>query len=294
MIAALSSTHTLSPLWFAVDADRTDDPLEPGRGWKARLDAEHASGVTASDFRYNRLSAEASYYFTVGPGILATRIRGGWVGGSGSTAEAVGVPGLSDMLLHPRKQFYSGGSQSVRGYGENQLGPRILTIDPARLLAADTTETGCTARSIETGTCDPNVAPSSDFVPRPLGGNTLFEASIEYRLPVTDWLTAAAFVDGATVGDAGLDVPPGVRRAITPGFGVRYRSPIGPVRVDLGIRPALDERLPVITQFVDDNGDLQLIRLAEHKQFDLTESSGGFLGRVFSRLQLHLSIGEAF
>jgi outer membrane protein assembly factor BamA len=293
-IGALSGSQSLSPLWFSLTVDRSDDPLEPSRGWTARLDAEHASVATASDFRYNRVSAEATYYSPFGPGVFAARIKGGWVRGIASTAAAVGVPDASDMLLHPRKQFYSGGSQSVRGYGENQLGPRILTIGPDLLLSADTTSTGCTDATIANGTCDPNVAASDDFVPRPLGGNSLIEGSLEYRIPLGKLFTVAAFVDGATVGDSGLDVPPGVRQAITPGFGMRYRSPIGPVRIDLGIRPRLNEPLPVVTQIEDENGDLQLVRLTTPKQYDPVGSSGGFFHRLFSRLQLHLSIGEAF
>ena len=38
-------------------------------------------------------------------------------------------------VLHPRKRFYAGGANSVRGYAENQLGPRILTIDDSTLRA---------------------------------------------------------------------------------------------------------------------------------------------------------------
>jgi hypothetical protein len=66
------------------------------------------------------------------------------------------------------------------------------------------------------------------------------------------------------------------------------------VRVDLGIRPRLNEPLPVITQIEDENGDLQLVRLTTPMQYDPVGSSGGFFHRLFSRLQLHLSIGEAF
>ena len=36
--------------------------------------------------------------------------------------------------------------------------------------------------------------------------------------------------------------------AITPGFGIRYYSPVGPIRVDLGINPSLAEDLAVVTE----------------------------------------------
>jgi hypothetical protein len=122
----------------------------------------------------------------------------------------------------------------------------------------------------------------------------VFAASIEYRLPLSETVVGALFVDGASVGDADLNVPAGPRRAITPGLGIRYRSPIGPIRVDLGVRPDITEELPVVTQLPGEDGELHLVQLTTLKQYDPVEASGRFLRSIFSRLQLHLSIGEAF
>jgi outer membrane protein assembly factor BamA len=297
-ITALSGRHSLSPLRLLVRTDRSDDPLEPRAGWIGRIEAEHASIVTASDFRYNRLTLEAIHYLSIGSGVLATRLRGGWVRGSAGTGAAVGIPEATGLLLHPRTRFYAGGSRSVRGYGEGQLGPRILTVDPALLLAVDSVEVGgvgepCTPVELGSGTCDPEVLESSDFTPRPLGGTSVLEGSLEYRLPLSASLWAALFVDAASVGDAGLDVPSGIRRAITPGVGVRYASPVGPIRVDLGVRPTHVEMLPVVTQVESDGEGLRLIQLEAPMRYDPTQG-GGFFRRLASRLQLHLSIGEAF
>ena len=55
-----------------------------------------------------------------------------------------------DDVLHPRKRFYAGGSQSVRGYGENQLGPRILTLPRGFLIYATDRERRPVTRSSET------------------------------------------------------------------------------------------------------------------------------------------------
>jgi outer membrane protein assembly factor BamA len=52
--------------------------------------------------------------------VLATHVRLGFV------RPLTGL--IGDAVLHPSKRFYAGGSQSVRGFGENQLGPRILTL----------------------------------------------------------------------------------------------------------------------------------------------------------------------
>jgi hypothetical protein len=82
--------------------------------------------------------------------------------------------------------------------------------------------------------------------------------------------------------------------ALTPGFGVRYASPVGPIRVDLGIRPALVENLRVITDAPQANGTARLVELDSLKTYNPLEGSGSGFHRLLSRLALHLSIGQAF
>jgi outer membrane protein assembly factor BamA len=175
-IEALAQPHQLSPVMLLGRIERTDDPLAPNVGFQARVELEHASRATMSDFMYQRAAGEASRYFPIGrSSVLAARVRAGWVRALDGTAEALGVPQGEVEILHPRRRFLAGGSRSVRGYAENQLGPRVLTI-PAHELTAptDTTDTpACTTASIVDLSCDPNAARSEHFTPRPLGGNTL-------------------------------------------------------------------------------------------------------------------------
>lgn len=299
-IGALRAQHKLSPLVLTAMAERADDPLAPTRGYNLRLDLEHASTFTASDFRYNRVSAEASKYMPRGRSVFAVHTRAGWVNPLESTADAIGIEtdiGATDRgILHPRKRFYAGGARSVRGFGENQMGPRVLTIDPNRLITP--TDSGsiaaCTTATITDGTCDPNVAASREFIPRPLGGNSVIEGSVEYRFNLTSQLRAAVFVDAGAVRGQRLNLPPGNRSAVTPGFGVRYASPIGPVRIDLGIRPRLAEVVPVVTQFMGSDSILHLVQLKTPKMYNPLDGPHGFLRGLTSRLQLHLAIGEAW
>ena len=296
IIETLRQTNNFSPFIVTLRADRTDDPLMPTTGYTVRFDAEHASALTASDWRFNRVEADVAPYLKLGRGSLAVRGHVGWAKGSASTLTALRVEDADEVLLHPRVRFYGGGARSVRGYGEGQLGPRVLTIDPAKLIDIDTaaSEPACTLASIADRTCDPNVAPSSDFVARPVGGNSIFEGTVEYRFPLTKSLGAAFFVDAGRVGSAQLDIKLPARSAVTPGIGFRYLSPIGPVRVDLGWRPKRVEELPVITQAGDSITNLRLINLNIPKRYDETEGQRGFLGKLTSRLQLHLYIGEAY
>lgn len=296
-IAALRSRQRLAPLGLSFFSDYSDGPLAPTRGYTARLDVEHASGVTLSDFRYHRVSAEATYYHPLGQGrrrVLAGRLRGGWVAPLESTAPALGVGPAEEResLLHPRKRFYAGGARSVRGYGENQLGPRILTVAPEALL--DTGNGGCTPAELADGSCDPNHAPADAFEPRPLGGRTVLEANLEYRFPVWRQLGGAVFVDGGLVAGPGERVFAEGRSAVTPGFGIRYQSPVGPIRADLGFRPRLAETLPVVTELRDADGGRRIVRLQTPRRWDPLEDRDALWRQLLGRLTLHLSIGQAF
>jgi outer membrane protein assembly factor BamA len=292
LIAALRDGQTLSPAAISFFADRSDDPLAPTEGFHIRVDAEHASALTLSNFRYNRATAEYAHFFPIGEGrVLAGRVRGGWVRGLGSSGPALGLPDELE-LVHPRKRFYAGGSRSVRGFGESQLGPRILSIG-AGVLTAEEDEggAGCSAAQLEDGSCDPSAVPSDQFVPRPLGGERLLEANVEYRFPLFGAIGGAVFVDAGWLGGGELDAS--AESAVTPGFGFRYASPIGPVRIDLGIRPQGSDELAVVTEIVAADGERRIIRLDEPKLFDPLEGRSG-IGKLLSRLTLHFSIGQAF
>jgi outer membrane protein insertion porin family/translocation and assembly module TamA len=92
------------------------------------------------------------------------------------------------------ERFYAGGLNSVRGYGRWRVGP----------LADD----------------------------HPLGGKSLVEASVELRHPITETIGAAVFVDAGQVALPSFDFPFD-DLDYGAGFGVRYRSPVGPLRLDL-------------------------------------------------------------
>jgi outer membrane protein insertion porin family/translocation and assembly module TamA len=297
-IGLLRNRNALSPVSVDFYMDRANDQFNPSDGYTARADFEHASKYTLSDFRYNRASGEMTIYRPIGKSVLAARLRGGWVRALSSTS-TTNVNGLSD-ILHPRKRFYAGGANSVRGYGENQLGPRILTVDPQKLI----TEAGCTTAQISDGTCDPGAShvdttgkttrvTSSEFNSLPTGGTSLLEGSIEYRFPfVMKNLQAAVFLDAGYVGAGSSSVTNG-KAAVTPGFGVRYLSPVGPIRVDLGFRPSVTDELTVITEVVDPDGTHRLVQLKTPLNYNPVADGSG-ISKLLNHFALHLSIGQAF
>ena len=298
-VRVIAQRHPLSPIALVTRYDGTNSAFTPTRGVRGRVEFEYASRLTASDYQYGRATGTASTYFrTSRTTVLATRVRFGFVRALPGNNRTLGIPGdTASLVLHPRKQFFAGGSQSVRGYGENQLGPRVLTIDPAKLTDTSRT-TACTIGQVTDGSCDPNQPGirARDFQPRPLGGTSLAEASVEYRFPITfaQGLTGAVFVDGAVVGTRRFSDLFGATGAITPGFGVRFTTPVGPVRLDLGVRPRTVDDLPVITQVTDSTGHLQLVTLKTRRRFDESETTGRSLRKVLNRLTLHLAIGPAF
>jgi outer membrane protein assembly factor BamA len=295
VIQGLRGRRSLSPVSLDFHVDRSDHALAPTAGYRIRVGVEHASDLTLSDFAYHRASGEASYYrsFVRWPEhVVAGRFRAGWVGALDPADEELRVDETGLSLIHPRKRFFAGGARSVRGFQENRLGPRVLTVPRDVLLEEDR----CTSEEIAQGTCDPNLAPVDAFFPRPLGGSSLLEGSVEYRFPIGT-VTAALFLDGAVVGGRVGGLVQDAAARVTPGFGVRFASPAGPIRIDLGIQGRPTAELPVVTETETEvtNGVIQreLVRLETLRRYDPLEDRG-FVGRMLGRLTLHFSIGEAF
>ena len=326
-VSALAGNQRLSPLALTMSLNRTGNPFAPTQGFNAQVELEHASAFTISDFRYNRAYGQGAIYRQAMGGIVASRLRLGLVRALASTGEATGV-GAANGILHPRKRFYAGGAQSVRGFGENQLGPRVLTIPSDVLTGRFDSITVNAANPALKDTvvfyrrCDPRtqaegiagcplddvvVGPLGDtvkisnknYIPRPLGGSRLIEANVEYRRRLWGALSGAVFVDGAVVGGgaAGDQRERNLLKAtgaITPGFGVRYQSPVGPIRVDIGYNPPISEELRVITdEQVAEGGSRR--RLVELRRDGEAAKRTFKRGRaVLNAVTLHLSIGEAF
>ena len=283
-VDALARRQRLAPIGASAWIDRADDLEAPTRGYTAVVDAEHASGATGSSFAHERIGADGAYYRAFGrsavegdkfPKVLALHGRLGWVRPRG--------------ILHPRARFYAGGMQSVRGFAENELGPQVLQARRSSLMAA-----GCTDATIESGACDPSGIPSSEFFTRPTGGSSVMEGSAELRVPFGSKLGGVLFLDGAYVGTGGLDSPARPRGAITPGGGMRYRSPLGVLRLDVGVRPVGARSLPVVAAFTDAAGSERIVRLSREKSYSPIEPNPGALRSLARRLVVHFAMGQAF
>lgn len=130
-------------------------------------------------------------------------VRANWFKGLGERSRLIlrGEVGstFTDALVEipPTLRFYAGGDRSVRGYEFREIGPRIV---------------GASGRD--------------DFA---LGAKNVVTTSVEYEQYLNDTWGFAAFVDAGSAFDNQLDR---LRKGI--GLGLRWKSPIGPLRVDVG------------------------------------------------------------
>ena len=305
-ITTLSKPRWLTWMNVTFARSRTDAVLNPTRGYRLTVEAEHGSRLTGSEWAYYRAQSELSWYQRLGRrNVLALRLRGGLVRPIGAGIEGPRGSDFSreDPVTHPLKRQYAGGAFTVRGYGQNLLGPKVLLVEAdSALLPA------CFPQVISednTWICDPNSGnlSSADLFPRPVGGENSVVANVELRVPFSPqrW-SGVVFIDVGQVWTKGSQFETTKQLAWSPGFGIRYHSPVGPLRLDIGYNTGGRERLPVVTEVSvtgEDQNDSErrIVQLGDQGraipfEYDPFERSGlrGFL----NRLQLHFSIGQAF
>jgi len=105
----------------AFSLDRSDDPLDPTRGWRVEARAEPTAAVGDVQALYFRVQGQGSAYFALdeeADTVFASRIKLGSI--FGATLTDVSAP----------RRFYAGGGGSVRGYAWQAIGPRLPDNTP--------------------------------------------------------------------------------------------------------------------------------------------------------------------
>ncbi len=212
---------TLSSFSSGVIRDTRDDPLEPTSGSLAGVDSEVAFRGIGSAVGFVKTTLQGFLYRRL-PGdlVFAVGARLGLARGFARTLTISAIPisvinedGVLVLVagsepeiavvedLPASKRFFAGGDTTVRGFALDRLG--------------------------DSATIDQNGFPT--------GGNAMVVLNSELRVPVSGTLQVVGFLDAGNVFDRvsnlGLD-----RIRGGAGFGVRYRSPVGPIRVDLGFK----------------------------------------------------------
>ncbi|MFO0613585.1 MAG: POTRA domain-containing protein [Polyangiaceae bacterium] len=112
-----------------------------------------------------------------------------------------------DLQIVALRGLFSGGPNSNRGYGYNEIAPhRVFDEEGALLLA-----------------------------PQPVGGRTEWDASLEFRLSFNETVGSVFFLDASDV-TRGFAEYRLTHPHLSLGAGLRYETPVGPLRVDLGYR----------------------------------------------------------
>jgi outer membrane protein insertion porin family len=195
--------------------DRRNNVSNPSRGTFTTIDLALADKVFGSQRNFGRaLIRNATYYKLTGNLILARQTQFGVI------APFSAPKGLTEQQSVPLpERFFGGGADSLRAFPFNQAGPRDYG-----------------APVIPGG-------PSSAPTGFPLGGNALFFNNVELRFPLFgENIQGVFFHDMGNVFSSFSNISLRYHQrnledfdytVHAVGFGVRYRTPVGPVRVDL-------------------------------------------------------------
>jgi outer membrane protein insertion porin family len=234
--------------------DRVNNILDPTEGSVSTIALLHASRLVGSDptYEFNRGELELAKYYPIGRrSVFAWRVRGGTI-----LPRSIQLGGQKVGYVPPDQRFYGGGPNSVRGYGRNELGPRVYvlvgpdTTTPAVVDTAATRRAGGEKvfRSVQT---------------RPTGGNTAIILNAELRLPspiLASRMRLGVFVDAGQVWERGEEIVSLSGMRVTPGVGVRFSTPLGPVRIDAAYNGYATERGPLLYQTSDTASTITQIR----------------------------------
>lgn len=192
-----SRSARVSSLTPVVGIEKRDDPLDPHRGWNGLLQVQYASPLLSADAHFVKLFFQGSFNLDLGSlGTLATGLRTGLL-------EPIGVALPDDSAVAGNvpidERFFAGGRTTHRAFGQDLLG-----VDGETVISGN-----------------------------PVGGNGLLLVNLDWRFPIAGEFGGTLFVDGGNVWRDRRQLDPNELRWGA-GFGVRYRSPVGPLRLEVG------------------------------------------------------------
>jgi outer membrane protein insertion porin family len=210
-----SKNYLVNTVGLTNTFDMRESPYVMPRGFIIANTLDLATKALGGDIEFIRGTIRAGYYLPFGPKVLTPGVvedQPGtplqrWFqqssiafGARGGIIHSLTASGSAEATAIPiDERFFNGGAESVRSFGERDLGPH-------------------------------------DRKGHPIGGEFFTVFNIEYTFPIIGELQGALFTDAGnllpTSEQPGLD---DMRYAI--GAGLRYKLPIGPIRMDYGVNP---------------------------------------------------------
>src|SRR5256885_13075933 len=207
--------YFVNTLGFTNTLDMRESPFVTPRGFLINNTLDLASSAFGSDIEFIRGTIRTGYYLPFGPKPVTTGVvedkpgtplqgwfQQSWIGfgARAGIIHSLTVSGPEEATAIPiDERFFNGGSDTVRSFGERDLGPH-------------------------------------DHRGHPIGGEFFTVFNIEYTFPIYGELQGAVFTDAGnllpTSEEPGLN---DMRYAL--GAGLRYKLPIGPIRLDYGVNP---------------------------------------------------------
>jgi outer membrane protein assembly factor BamA len=288
----------------AIQRVRTDNVVDPANGYSLGAELRGGAPVIGSDptLSFIKSTADASWYHSFpGRSVFAARLRGGFIRGGATEGSA--------KLPPPQERLYAGGANSVRGFGQNELGPLVYLVDTAAFTVTPVNDT------VSTYVLKPG---ATAFRTVPVGGNALLVFNVEVRIRdpfFPEALEYVPFVDGGQVWTRQANQNFGFSNVrVTPGLGVRYFSPVGPIQLNAGYNPYRSEAgaayFPAPVGFFPKGAPLLCVtpagvtpllvrRLSDGSvEQDITNCPRSFTppppSNFFQRFKLTLSIGNNF
>jgi outer membrane protein insertion porin family len=184
------------------------------RGNRSEVSAELVGGPLGADVSVYKLNAKTSFYFPFFNehvlqilGAVGVVDAFGQTTGDGPIVDEdptpfVNLKKVNDVPIFDR--YFLGGANTLRGFSYRKVGPKDVNNEP-------------------------------------VGGNTYWNSTLEYSIPVVERIRAAVFYDiGAVCLDAYEFSLSGIKSDA--GIGVRLNLPIGPIRLDYGYPIMTDDK----------------------------------------------------
>jgi outer membrane protein assembly factor BamA len=192
----------LSTIATNVTRDTRDNPLDAHKGILQTVELDLSSSKLGSSVNFAKLTSQAAYYRPIFHNIV-------W-------ANSIRI-GLAQPFLKSRvplsEAFFTGGGNTLRGFPLDGAGPQ---------------------RQVQV--CSSGSSTDCSYIQVPSGGNEqlIFNSEARIPLPIKKGLGMVVFYDGGNVFPTVGFHDFASLYTNNVGLGLRYATPVGPVRIDLG------------------------------------------------------------